>query len=74
MILLVMIILHSGSGTSLDLNTTTITNLRNPEPSNNALFTPGVKCQVNMTDGKFVTVTETCAEVRQIMEGRKHKK
>ncbi len=66
MILLVMIILHSGSGTPIDLNTQTITNLRNPEPSNNA-FTPNVKCQVNMTDGKYVTVQETCAEVRKLM-------
>jgi hypothetical protein len=75
MILLVMIILHSGSGTPLDLNTQTITNLRNPEPdSNSPLFTKGVRCQVNMTDGKFVAVTETCAEVRRIMEDRRHKK
>jgi len=27
-----------------------------------------------MTDGKFVTVMESCKEVRQIMESRKHKK
>jgi hypothetical protein len=67
--LLVMIILHSATGTPLDLNTATITNLRNPEPSNNA-FTPNVKCQVNMTDGKFVTVKETCAEVRRIMQAK----
>ena len=70
MILLVMIILHSGSGTPLDLNTATITNLRNPEPANNA-FTPNVKCQVNMTDGKYVAVQETCAEVRKLMETTK---
>jgi hypothetical protein len=62
-----MIILHSGSGTAIDLNTATITNLRNPEPSNPA-FTPNVRCQVNMVDGKFVTVTETCNEVRHKMK------
>ncbi len=67
MIFLVLIVLHSGSGTPLDVNTETITNLRNPEPSNNA-FSKGVQCQVNMTDGKFVTVRETCAEVRKLME------
>lgn len=68
MIMLVMIILHSATGTPIDLNTQTITNLRNPEPGNDKLFTPGVKCQVNMTDGKFVTVTETCDEVRRKMK------
>ena len=67
---LTMIILHSGSGTPLDLNTQAITNLRNPEPSIGA-FSPQVKCQVNMLDGKYVTVKETCAEVRKLMEQAK---
>ena len=67
--ILVMIILHSATGTEIDLNTKAITNLRNPEPSN-PNFTPNVKCLVNMSDGKFVTVTETCAEVRKLMEAR----
>ena len=71
--LFVMIILHSGTGTVIDLNTETITNLRNPEP-NNPAFTSNVKCMINMTDGKFVTVMESCKEVRQIMENRKHRK
>jgi hypothetical protein len=69
MILLVLIVLHSGSGTPLELNPATITNLRNPEPSNPA-FTPNVRCQVNMTDGKYVTVLEKCEEVRKLIEGR----
>ncbi len=69
--MLVMIVLHSGSGTSLDLNTDAITNLRNPEPGNTHLFSPNVKCQVNMLDGKYVTVKETCAEVRRLMETTK---
>jgi len=67
---LVMIVLHSGSGTPLELNTATVTNLRNPEPGNGA-FSPGVKCQVNMVDGKFVTVKETCEQVRKLMETTK---
>jgi len=70
MIMLVLIILHSGSGTPLELNPAMVTNLRNPEPSNGA-FSPGVKCQINMADGKFVTVKETCAEVRKLMEATK---
>jgi hypothetical protein len=68
--ILVMIILHSATGTEIDLNTKAITNLRNPEPSNPA-FTPGVRCMINMSDGKFVTVIETCHEVRKIMEHHK---
>jgi hypothetical protein len=71
MIMLVMIVLHSGSGTPLDLNTAMITNLRNPEPANSGVFAKGVQCQVNLADGKFVTVKETCAEVRKLMETTK---
>jgi len=69
--MLVMIVLHSGSGTPLDLNTLMITNLRNPEPGNSGVFAPGVKCQVNLADGKFVTVKETCEQVRKLMETTK---
>jgi hypothetical protein len=68
--MLVMIVLHSGSGIALDLNPQTITNLRNPDPSIGA-FSPNVKCQVNMLDGKYVTVKETCEQVRKLMETTK---
>jgi hypothetical protein len=67
--MLVMVILHSGAGTPIDLNTEKITNMRSPEPGNKN-FSDTVKCQVNMVDGKFVTVRETCAEVRKLMEQR----
>jgi hypothetical protein len=68
--MLVMIVLHSGGGTPMDVNTSTITNLRNPEAGIGA-FSPNVKCQINMVDGKYVTVKETCAEVRKLMEATK---
>ena len=70
MILLVMIILHSGAGTPIDLNAEAITNMRNPEPGNK-LFSDTVRCQVNMVDGKYIAVRETCAEVRKLMETTK---
>jgi hypothetical protein len=66
-ILLVMIILHSGAGVEIDLQTDSITNLRNPEP-HNRLFANGIQCVVNMNDGRFVTVKETCAEVHRLMD------
>lgn len=70
--LLVMIILHSGAGTPIDVNADLITNLRNPEPDvGSKLFSGSVKCQVNMVDGKYVAVRETCAEVRKLMETTK---
>jgi hypothetical protein len=66
---LVMVILHSGAGVEIDLQTDAITNLRNPEPSISA-FSDNVKCQINMSDGRFVTVRETCAEVRRLMQDK----
>jgi len=66
MILMLMIILHSGAGVEMAVNPALITNMRNPEP-NNPSFTPTVRCLINMADGKFVTVKETCEEVRRMM-------
>ena len=68
--MLVMIILHSATGVEMDVNPALITNMRNPEP-NNPAFTPNVKCLINMSDGKFVTVKETCEQVRKLMETTK---
>jgi len=69
----VMIVLHSAAGVAIDVNTDLITHLRGPEPTNPA-FTANVKCQVNMSDGKFVTVIESCREVRSIMDNRRSKR
>jgi hypothetical protein len=66
-IFLVLIVLHSGAGTPIDLNADKITNMRSPEPGNKN-FSDNVRCQINMVDGKFVTVKETCLEVRKLME------
>ena len=64
-----MIVLHSASGVEIDVNSREVTNLRRPETGSN--FSKNVKCQVNFTDGKFITVIETCDEVRRIMEKSK---
>ena len=69
----VMIVLHSAGGLAIDVNTDQITHLRNPEPSNPS-FTRDVKCMINMTDGKFVTVIESCREVLDLMGNRKNKR
>jgi len=69
----VMIVLHTGTGVTVEVSTEAVTHLRNPEPSNPS-FTPNVKCMVNLSDGKFVTVVESCREVRSIMENRKSKR
>ena len=74
-VLVALIILHSATGVAIDVNPHEITNLRRPEPGS-PMFTPGVQCMVNLTDGKFVTVMETCDEVRRLIEPpmRRHRK
>jgi len=67
----VLIVLHTASGVAVEVNTEAITHLRNPEPSNPSFTIKGVNCMVNLSDGKFVTVQETCREVRSIMDNSK---
>jgi len=61
-----MIILHSATGVEIDVNEKLITNMRNPEPGHKN-FSGNVKCMINMSDGKFVPVKETCEEVRRLI-------
>ncbi len=65
-----LIVLHSVSGAVIEVNPALVTHLRNPEKSNPS-FIPGAHCMINMADGKYVTVTETCAEVRLLIERQK---
>ena len=64
--LVAMLVLHSATGVEIDVNPKNITNMRSPEPGNKN-FSDTVKCQINMADGKFVTVKETCEEVRKLI-------
>ena len=68
--LAIMVILHSATGVEMGVNPDLITNMRNPEPGNSN-FTDKVRCLINMSDGKFVTVKETCEEVRAKIQARR---
>ena len=65
--LVAMIVLHSVTGTAIEINPLLITHLRHPE-SKNPNFVEGAQCMINMADGKYVTVREPCAEVRRLIE------
>jgi len=70
LIVLQLIVLHVPDGTEIDVVVDQITSLR-PRSEEGHHFTPNVKCLVNLTDGKFVTVVETCDEVRRKIEDAK---
>jgi hypothetical protein len=64
-----LIILHSIQGHEVTISPDQVTNLRASRPDKpNTLFTEQARCVVSLTDGKFVTVKETCAEIRLLIE------
>jgi len=55
--------LTGPDGQRIDLNPNQYVTTREPRVGDH--FGKDVRCLINTTDGKFVTVTETCAEVRR---------
>jgi hypothetical protein len=67
-----LIILHSIEGHEITIAPHQVTNLRAHRPDKpNTLFTENANCVISLADGKYVTVTETCAEVRRLIEQQK---
>jgi hypothetical protein len=68
LIVFAIIVLHLPDGREVDINPIEIVSLREmPEDSNHVAKSS--HCLINTTDGKFSTVIETCAEIRQMIEG-----
>jgi hypothetical protein len=63
-----LVALHSVDGRSIRINPLQITMLMSaPSGQKNKLFVAGANCMLNMSDGKFVTVTETCDQVAALL-------
>ena len=69
--LLFLILLHNVIGLPFYVNPALVTSWRGANRRAAHLFAGGVQCLVNMADGKFVTVVETCDEVRKLIEDAK---
>lgn len=69
---LMLIVLHTVDGQEVRINPTQVNSLRVPrQDSDNKLFTEKANCMINTTDGKYVTVVETCDTIfRMIQELR----
>lgn len=68
-IVLILILLHSPDGREVNVNVEEITSLHCKMPGvENKLFAEGVNTVINLTDGKYVTVRETCTEVRDFIQ------
>jgi hypothetical protein len=65
-----LIVLHTLDGREIDINPAHVNSMREAKEDSEGGkdFTPGVRCMINTTDGKFVTVIEECATVRRKLE------
>jgi hypothetical protein len=63
-----MIELHTLDGTPVQINPVMVVSLRRPQGRDKQVMHKDVQCIVNFVDGKFITVVESCAVVRQKLE------
>jgi hypothetical protein len=65
-----LLVLHTADGRDVDINPAAITSLRetHDEADLNRPFTGKVRCMINTVDGKFVTVIETCDQIREMIK------
>jgi hypothetical protein len=68
-ILLGLVLLHGPEGHDAYVNPETVTTMRAATPGKkNQYLTDQAKCLLNTTDGKFISVVETCEEVRALFQ------
>lgn len=66
---IVLILLHTPGGHEVEINPSQIVSLRAAEGGEkNQLFTGEVHCMVNTSDGKYITVAETCEQVHTLVK------
>ena len=65
-IVLHLIMLHTVDGQEVYVNPREVTSLKGKGSGEH--FTPGANCLINLVDGKFVAVKETCNLVREEIE------
>lgn len=71
LIVFILIVLHGPDGREVDVSVDEITSLQCRMPGvDNKLFHDDVNAIVNLSDGKFVSVKETCNEIRDLIRER----
>jgi hypothetical protein len=67
----VLISLHAPNGDKIDVNPDSITSMRDRAAQHDAdesLVAKGIECMINLSDGKYVSVTEHCDKVRELIK------
>lgn len=66
-VLFVLIELHTVDGAVIQVAPQSIVSMHGRRSGQ--LFHEGAKCLLNLADGKFIVVKETCDEVTKLIEG-----
>jgi hypothetical protein len=65
----IWIVLHGPGGYEVNVNPKRITSMRSGVPGQkNKVIHENARCVLNMDDGKFIAVIETCDQVHQALK------
>lgn len=68
-IAVILVMLHGPDGREIDIAVDEVTSVHCKMPgTENKLFADGVNAVINLTDGKYVSVKETCNQVRDLLK------
>jgi len=74
----VLLVLHNVDGDEITVNpdhiVTLIPSHEHRKGTPNELIAKGIKCVVGLANGKFVSVVESCATIRQSMQQEEKRK
>lgn len=75
-IVMILIALHGPDGHDISISLDEITSVhcKLPGTKDGGTFAHGANTIVNTTDGKFVSIRETCAELKDIIEEAERRK
>lgn len=67
-----LIVLHGPNGRDIFINPAAVTSMHAAiEGKKNELFTETARCLINTSDGKFISVVESCEKVRELFASQK---
>lgn len=63
-----LLLLHAPDGHEIRLAPDQVTTMKMPRGTEHGHLAENVHCLINTTDGKYISVIETCSEVQQLIE------
>lgn len=63
-----MLLLHAPDGHEIRLAPDQVTTMKMPRDGEGGHISKAVHCLINTTDGKFISVVETCDDVQRMIE------